>query len=103
MSAERSHSVEEVEPLGAEVGETALALARQTVERDAAAVAAVLPQIGASFLDAVRLLLECPGKVLVSGMGTSGAPAGSRTCSRSAAPRRCSSTRPTACTADSAP
>lgn len=67
--------MEEVEPLGAEAGETALALARQTVERDAAAVAAVLPQIGASFLDAVRLLLECPGKVLVSGMGTSGATA----------------------------
>jgi arabinose-5-phosphate isomerase len=69
----RSRSVEE--PLGPEAGETALALARQTVERDAAAVAAVLPQLGPSFLDAVRLLLACQGKVLVTGMGTSGATA----------------------------
>lgn len=67
--------MEDVEPLEREAGEAALALARQTVERDAAAVAAVLPQLGESFLAALRLLLACKGKVLVTGMGTSGATA----------------------------
>lgn len=67
--------MEEVEGREPEVGEAALALARRTVERDAAAVAAVLPQLGESFLDALRLLLSCRGKILVTGMGTSGATA----------------------------
>lgn len=67
--------LEDVKPLDAQAGEAALALARRTVERDAAAVAAVLPQLGESFVEALRLLLSCKGKVLVTGMGTSGATA----------------------------
>lgn len=67
--------MQELDALGPEAGEAALALARRTVERDAAAVAAVVPQLGESFVDALRLLLTCKGKVLVSGMGTSGATA----------------------------
>jgi arabinose-5-phosphate isomerase len=41
------------------------------IERESAAVAAVAGQLDDSFEDAVRAMLECKGKVLVSGSGTS--------------------------------
>jgi len=41
------------------------------IEREAAAVASVAPQLSDSFEEAVRTLLACEGKVLVSGSGTS--------------------------------
>lgn len=41
------------------------------IERESAAVASVADQLGDSFVEAVRILLECQGKVLVSGSGTS--------------------------------
>jgi D-arabinose 5-phosphate isomerase GutQ len=47
------------------------ALAAEAIEREAAAVASVAEQLPDTFAEAVRLLLECQGKVLVSGSGTS--------------------------------
>ena len=47
------------------------ALAAEVIEREAAAVASVAEQLPDTFTDAVRLLLDCQGKVLVSGSGTS--------------------------------
>ena len=41
------------------------------IERESAAVASVAAQLDDSFVKAVRTLLECEGKVLVSGSGTS--------------------------------
>jgi D-arabinose 5-phosphate isomerase GutQ len=47
------------------------ALAAEVIEREAAAVTSVAEQLPDTFAEAVRLLLECQGKVLVSGSGTS--------------------------------
>ena len=46
-------------------------LGREVIERESAAVASVAAQLDDSFVEAVRTLLECEGKVLVSGSGTS--------------------------------
>ena len=46
-------------------------LGREAIEREAAAVASVAGQLDASYETAVRTLLACEGKVLVSGSGTS--------------------------------
>ena len=46
-------------------------LGSEVIEREAAAVASVAEQLDASFVTAVRTLLDCRGKVLVSGSGTS--------------------------------
>ena len=46
-------------------------LGREVIEREAAAVASVSDQLDATFEQVVRVLLECEGKVLVSGSGTS--------------------------------
>lgn len=43
----------------------------EVIERESAAVASVAAQLDDSFVKAVRTLLECQGKVLVSGSGTS--------------------------------
>ncbi len=43
----------------------------EVIERESAAVASVAAQLDDSFVKAVRTLLECEGKVLVSGSGTS--------------------------------
>lgn len=51
------------------------ALARETIRQDAAAVLAAEAAIDDGFMRAVGLLLACAGKVLVTGMGTSGATA----------------------------
>ena len=50
-------------------------LARETIRQDAAAVLAAEAAIDDGFMRAVELLLVCQGKVLVAGMGTSGATA----------------------------
>ncbi|OGF13154.1 MAG: hypothetical protein A2W00_13835, partial [Candidatus Eisenbacteria bacterium RBG_16_71_46] len=49
-----------------------LALARDVVRIEAAAVAALEPRLGSEFLAAVELLASCRGKVIVSGVGKSG-------------------------------
>jgi arabinose-5-phosphate isomerase len=54
------------------VGDSALALARAVIEGEAQAVAALGARIDATFLQALRLLLACRGRVVVSGIGKSG-------------------------------
>jgi arabinose-5-phosphate isomerase len=54
------------------VGDSALALARAVIEGEAQAVAALAARIDATFLQALRLLLACRGRVVVSGIGKSG-------------------------------
>ena len=49
-----------------------LALARQVVHTEAAAVAALEQKLGPEFLAAVEMLAACRGKVIVSGVGKSG-------------------------------
>ncbi len=51
---------------------SALALAREVIEIEARAVAALADRIDAAFLRAVDLLLACRGRVVVSGVGKSG-------------------------------
>ena len=50
----------------------ALALARYVLATEARAIDALAVRLGASFVDAVRKLLECRGRVVVSGLGKSG-------------------------------
>jgi len=49
-----------------------LARARQTLEIEAEAIRRLAPRLGKDFLAAVRLLSECRGKVVLSGVGKSG-------------------------------
>lgn len=51
---------------------SALALAREVIDIEARAVAALADRIDAAFLRAVDLLLACRGRVVVSGVGKSG-------------------------------
>jgi D-arabinose 5-phosphate isomerase GutQ len=46
--------------------------ARVAIRTEAAAVARIADQLDTTFLDVMQLLLRCPGKVIVSGAGTSG-------------------------------
>jgi arabinose-5-phosphate isomerase len=50
----------------------AQALARKTFEIEAAAVLGLAGRVGAEFAQAVKLMLTCPGRVVVMGMGKSG-------------------------------
>ncbi|HNW91557.1 MAG TPA: KpsF/GutQ family sugar-phosphate isomerase [bacterium] len=51
----------------------ALSSARRTLELEAAAVRALIPRLNVSFTRAVDLIVACRGRVVVSGMGKSGA------------------------------
>src|SRR5512147_1114033 len=51
---------------------TALELAKQVLAIEAEAIQALAARLGQSFLDAVALLLNCKGRVVVSGIGKSG-------------------------------
>lgn len=51
---------------------SSLELARQVLEIESAAIAALIPRLGQSFLAATELILNCKGRVVVSGMGKSG-------------------------------
>ncbi|HYB51712.1 MAG TPA: KpsF/GutQ family sugar-phosphate isomerase [Burkholderiaceae bacterium] len=53
-------------------GESALALARAVIEVEAQAIAALGARLDGAFLHAVDLLLDCRGRVVVSGIGKSG-------------------------------
>ena len=48
------------------------ALARKVLQTEAAAILALVERLDESFERAVRLLLECRGRVIVTGMGKSG-------------------------------
>ena len=50
----------------------ALALAREVLEIEAAAITALIERLDERFLVAVRLLLNCRGRVVVTGVGKSG-------------------------------
>ncbi|NML84509.1 KpsF/GutQ family sugar-phosphate isomerase [Polaromonas sp.] len=50
----------------------ALSLARKTFEIEAAAVLALAERVGDEFVQAVGLMLACPSRVVVMGMGKSG-------------------------------
>ena len=49
-----------------------LALARRVLQTEAAAILALVDRLGNEFERAVRLLLDCRGRVIVTGMGKSG-------------------------------
>ena len=49
-----------------------LLLARKVLQTEAAAILALVDRLGESFERAVRLLLDCKGRVIVTGMGKSG-------------------------------
>src|SRR6187431_3191000 len=49
-----------------------LALARRVLQTEAAAILALVDRLGGEFERAVRLLLDCRGRVIVTGMGKSG-------------------------------
>jgi arabinose-5-phosphate isomerase len=49
-----------------------LTLARKVLQTEAAAILALVDRLGESFDRAVRLLLDCRGRVIVTGMGKSG-------------------------------
>ena len=50
----------------------ALALARQVLATEAAAISAISARLGAPFVAALSLILNCRGRVVVSGIGKSG-------------------------------
>jgi arabinose-5-phosphate isomerase len=52
--------------------EAVLTLARQVLEIESAAITGLIPRLDESFVRAHQLLLDCPSKVVVSGMGKSG-------------------------------
>jgi arabinose-5-phosphate isomerase len=54
------------------VSENALRLAREVLEIEAQAVAALASRLDGRFLDALRLILACRGRVVVTGIGKSG-------------------------------
>jgi arabinose-5-phosphate isomerase len=54
------------------VTESALALAREVLQIEAQAVAALAARLDERFLTAVRLMLDCRGRVVVTGIGKSG-------------------------------
>jgi len=54
------------------ISSSALELARKVLSIEADAVAALASRLDQRFLDAVGLILACPGRVVVSGIGKSG-------------------------------
>ena len=52
--------------------EQVLSLARKTFEIEAAAVLDLATRVGDEFVQAVRLMMACPGRVVVMGIGKSG-------------------------------
>jgi arabinose-5-phosphate isomerase len=53
-------------------GARLIAQAREVLRIEADAVEALIARIGESFVQGCRLILECPGRVVVSGIGKSG-------------------------------
>jgi arabinose-5-phosphate isomerase len=49
-----------------------IALAKRVLQTEAAAILALVERLDQRFEDAIRLLLECRGRVIVTGMGKSG-------------------------------
>jgi arabinose-5-phosphate isomerase len=53
-------------------GDRALELAREVLETEADAIRSLIPRLDGSFVEAIEILLECKGRVVVSGIGKSG-------------------------------
>ena len=51
--------------------EEIIATAKKVIEDESAAVLTLVEQINSNFVDAVRLMLDCQGHILVAGAGTS--------------------------------
>ena len=51
---------------------TDVSLARKVLETEAAAILALVERLDQRFERAVRILLECRGRVIVTGMGSGG-------------------------------
>ena len=49
-----------------------LALARKVLQTEAAAIRALVDRLDGSFEQAIKLLMNCRGRVIVTGMGKSG-------------------------------
>ena len=65
MSAHIAHAIDSTD-------EQLLALAREVFRTEAEAVLSLSDRLGPPFIGAVRLILRCTGRVVVSGMGKSG-------------------------------
>jgi arabinose-5-phosphate isomerase len=61
-----------MDPIGRISADQALQLARQVLAIEARAVSDLAARLDRRFADAVRTILECTGRVVVSGMGKSG-------------------------------
>jgi len=55
-----------------EAGSGDLAFAREVIEAEVNALQGLLPQLGESFMQAVELVLNCRGRVVVTGIGKAG-------------------------------
>jgi arabinose-5-phosphate isomerase len=53
--------------------QNALSRAEATLQNEAEAILSLIPRLDSSFVDAVRLILGCKGRLVVTGMGKSGA------------------------------
>jgi len=51
--------------------EEIIAIAKKVIEDESAAVLTLIEQINSNFVDAVRLMFDCQGHILVAGAGTS--------------------------------
>ena len=73
MIAHESAEATRAEPARAAVDPArALALARDVLATEAAAIAAISARLGAPFIAAVETILHCSGRVVVTGIGKSG-------------------------------
>ena len=62
----------QVSPLSQPRTDQALELAREVLRIEAAAVQALVARVDRDFLTAVQIILDCKGRIVVSGMGKSG-------------------------------
>ena len=65
-------AVVDVNAAAAATDASAIALARRVLKIEAAAITALAARIDGNFANAVRVLLDCKGRVVVSGIGKSG-------------------------------
>lgn len=62
----------QISPLPPGLSDKALELAREVLRIEAAAVQALVARLDQNFLAAVQIILDCKGRIVVSGMGKSG-------------------------------
>ena len=72
MTARAEFRTDHVAPIRAVDARRALELARRVLDTEAAAIAALAARLGPAFVAAIELMLQCRGRVVVSGIGKSG-------------------------------